>query len=322
VPETPRSTPKISVVIPVYNYAEFLPRALESVLSQQDANLEVVVVDDGSIDTTSNVAQDWVGKYPNSIRYLHQDNQGPGAARNRGAEVSSGDYLLFLDADDGLLPGALSRFRAVIDSHPDIDLIYGGCRSVYRDGSLRERRAPQPSLVKLENFARFVRGKLPCVGGAILIRKRVFDALHYPESIRTSEDYVFFAQAFALYACASFPEPVVSITKHSMSLRHDYDVLNASGMKMIDLLFDPNILPEACFTLRDEVRSRWCLVVSRALYKHGDYRCARQMYEQGIRTYPRHVLLVSYLRKYLKTNAKLVLGKDGRNSRSTATRRN
>src|SRR5215472_561278 len=93
----------ISVIIPAYNHARFLTPAIESVLSQTMEPSEIVVVDDGSTDETSSV----LGTFGRQIRVVRQKNQGVAAARNRGAELATGEYLAFLDADDLWLPRKL-----------------------------------------------------------------------------------------------------------------------------------------------------------------------------------------------------------------------
>src|SRR5215212_9690625 len=95
------SPPLVSVVIPCYNQAHFLSEAIESVLAQTHPNFEIIVVDDGSTDNTSEVA----ARYP-GVRHIRQDNQGLAAARNTGLRESKGTCLVFLDADDRLLPNA------------------------------------------------------------------------------------------------------------------------------------------------------------------------------------------------------------------------
>lgn len=94
---------RVSVIVPAYNYAQFLDTCLQSVLTQPLADLELVVVDDGSTDETAAVA----ARFPR-IQYLYQPNQGLSAARNTGMRASSGEYLLFLDADDLLAPDSLA----------------------------------------------------------------------------------------------------------------------------------------------------------------------------------------------------------------------
>lgn len=97
------SRPAISVVIPAYNAAEFVGRAIESALNQSYPALEILVIDDGSRDDTA----ERVAEYPAPVRLLRQQNGGPGAARNHGARVAGGEWLALLDADDTWLPHKL-----------------------------------------------------------------------------------------------------------------------------------------------------------------------------------------------------------------------
>src|SRR5918993_1194548 len=94
--------PLVSVIIPCYNQAHFLPEAIDSVLNQTYPNYEIIVIDDGSTDDATGVAR----RYDN-VRCIRQDNQGLPASRNIGFQESRGSYLLFLDSDDRLLPNAL-----------------------------------------------------------------------------------------------------------------------------------------------------------------------------------------------------------------------
>ena len=91
--------PKVSVVIPVYNAALYLKKALNSLLNQTYKNIEIVLINDGSTDNSLNVIRSYQKLYHN-IKVVNQKNFGPGVARNRGIEISSGTYLMFLDADD------------------------------------------------------------------------------------------------------------------------------------------------------------------------------------------------------------------------------
>src|ERR671912_965329 len=104
----------VSVVIPCYNQAHFLGEAIESVLSQTYPHFEIVVVDDGSTDNTQEVA----ARYP-GVRYIRQENQGLAGARNAGIRRSNGSYLVFLDADDRLLPEALEVGLEHLNAHPE-----------------------------------------------------------------------------------------------------------------------------------------------------------------------------------------------------------
>lgn len=113
--------PDITVVIPTYQRADTLERAISSVLAQEGPTVEVVVVDDGSTDGTEQLL---AGITDSRVRVLRQENRGRGAARNAGASVARGATLTFLDSDDEMLPSTLAEFARLIDadSHPLVRL--------------------------------------------------------------------------------------------------------------------------------------------------------------------------------------------------------
>ena len=113
-----------SIIIPSYNYARHLPTATASALEQGDDNhdIEVIIVDDGSTDATPEIARSMAGKWGERLRYIRQDNQGLSAARNTGMTAARGDYLLFLDADDLLGAGCVTSQTANLAAHPELDV--------------------------------------------------------------------------------------------------------------------------------------------------------------------------------------------------------
>lgn len=111
--------PFISVVIPLYNKEKSIAQSLKSVLDQTYTNFEIVVVDDGSTDKSVEVVKD-IGD--EKIKLFCKENGGPGSARNYGAQHALADWLVFLDADDELLPNALVTFAEVIEKHSDVDI--------------------------------------------------------------------------------------------------------------------------------------------------------------------------------------------------------
>ena len=120
---------RISIVIPVYNVAAYLPACMESVLGQDLRDAEVLLVDDGSSDGKSGpMCDEYAGKYPEKIRVIHQKNLGLGGARNTGLEAAKGTYLLFLDSDDTLAPEALTVLYRAADREPDAAVFPLGVR--------------------------------------------------------------------------------------------------------------------------------------------------------------------------------------------------
>lgn len=124
--------PQFSIIVPVYNIAEYLPKCIDSVLSQTSQDYELLLVDDGSPDTSGTICDDYASRYPDKIRVIHQPNGGAGAARNQGIRLSQGEYILFLDGDDYWEPNLLADLQTAMKSH-NADLYLFGAK-VEKDG--------------------------------------------------------------------------------------------------------------------------------------------------------------------------------------------
>jgi glycosyltransferase involved in cell wall biosynthesis len=116
------STREISVIIPAYNAATTLPRAVQSVLGQGLPDVEVIIVDDGSSDDPGTALGALMDA--GDIHVIRQENAGPGAARNTGLHRAKGRMIVFLDADDELLEGSMRRRRDVLEENPDVGLVF------------------------------------------------------------------------------------------------------------------------------------------------------------------------------------------------------
>ena len=139
-----RATCPVSVIIPAYNAERFLRRAVESVLGQTTCPQEIIVVDDGSTDGTSDVAR----SFGDRLCCLRQDNAGVATARNRGIGAAEGEWIAFLDADDHWLPCHLEKCWEVIEADPSLRWCCGAYRRVDGDGMdcpTRSRRPREPS---------------------------------------------------------------------------------------------------------------------------------------------------------------------------------
>ena len=127
------NSPLISVVVPVYKVEDFLDRCVESVVRQSYEKLEIILVDDGSPDRCGALCDAWAQKDAR-IRVLHQKNAGLGAARNRGTELATGEYVSFVDSDDYLAPDAIELLLRLLREQ-DADIACGDCRSVTDDAA-------------------------------------------------------------------------------------------------------------------------------------------------------------------------------------------
>lgn len=127
-PQPLRSRPRITVVIPCYNYGHFLAECLASVLDPGQVDVDVVIVDDASPDGSAAVARELAREDPRIRVIEHRTNKGHIATYNEGLAAAEGEYVMLLSADDLLAPGALARSAALLQAHPEVGLVYGFSR--------------------------------------------------------------------------------------------------------------------------------------------------------------------------------------------------
>ena len=162
----------VSIVIPVYNVAEYLPRCLDTLLKQDYVGeMEIILVDDGSTDSSSSICEEFRNTHPRA-RLIRQENKGLSEARNAGIMTASGDWLFFLDSDDWLAPNALSTLLSFAETHTS-DIVIGSFYYAHEDHLLFDDRwfnGKDPFVLDRENamkelilqhyFKNFAWGKL------------------------------------------------------------------------------------------------------------------------------------------------------------------
>jgi glycosyltransferase involved in cell wall biosynthesis len=124
------AAPAVSVILPTYNRARFLPQALASIRAQTFADWELIVVDDGSTDDTGAIIGPLTAGLAQPVRYVRQENQGAYGARNTGLDHARGRYAAFFDSDDTWLPHHLGDCVQALDANHDVDWVYGACQVV------------------------------------------------------------------------------------------------------------------------------------------------------------------------------------------------
>jgi glycosyltransferase involved in cell wall biosynthesis len=129
---------RVSVIIPTFNRAKLVCEAVDSVLAQTFREIEIIVIDDGSTDDTESALR----KYGSRIRYVKQENRGLNAARHRGLEIATGDYVGLLDSDDMWCPFKAALDAALLDANPDAALVFSDFYILKPDGRLEPRGLP------------------------------------------------------------------------------------------------------------------------------------------------------------------------------------
>lgn len=129
-----KNNPLISVIVPVYNTAKYLPRCLDSILAQTYNNLEIIIVDDGSTDNSAKIIKSYAQKDPR-IKSFHQSNSGLSSARNTGIAKSTGAYITFVDSDDSIEPNMLEAMVAAI-LNTSADIAVCSFKEIYPNGKV------------------------------------------------------------------------------------------------------------------------------------------------------------------------------------------
>ena len=222
--------PKVSCIIIVFNGEEFLHEAIESVLAQSFADWELLIVDDGSTDSSCEIAQRFAQSSSGTIRSLsHADgrNHGMSATRNLGLSHANGDYVAFLDADDVWLPNKLAAQVAILDAQPGVGATYGRTLIWYSSGNAKEAdfiyelgvtpdqiyHPPTLLLSQLHNVY-----QSPTTSGCLLRRALVNEVGGFEPAFRGMfEDAVFFSKALLIAPFFVSSEVLFKYRQHSSS---------------------------------------------------------------------------------------------------------
>ena len=175
---------KISIILPVYNGAKYVGRAIDSILVQTYSNFELIIVNDCSTDNTLEVIREYEGKDSRIKVYCNETNQKLPRTLNNGFSHASGKYLTWTSDDNTYHADALEKMVRILDDNPNIDLVYADYSVVDMDGNLlREKKLEEPLEIRYRNI----------IGACFLYRKSLADivGIYDPEAF-LAEDYDFF----------------------------------------------------------------------------------------------------------------------------------
>lgn len=289
---------KISVIIPAYNYADLLPRAVTSVVRQSGDKHELIIVNDGSTDNTADIIEYLKDDLNCNFRYFNKKNGGAASARNVGIKESKGEYLIFLDADDELAPLALQHLEQHIINNPNTRMVIGGHIAINPDGRKREylpAQLPNSPYERVKDY--LTTKKISLSNGACAMHRSVFERGVYPEHFRSVEDIPVFAQVLAHYPCTILQQPIALIYKHDDSLRHQFNYAKGIGLDLVEEVFSSARLGQEFLPLKKDFYSQRCLSLFRSAYLARDNEMAKNYFKKALRSNWRILFKGSYLRK-------------------------
>lgn len=234
------SPPTISVIVPCFNQAAFLPQALDSVRDQTFADWECIVINDGSTDETGSIGRAYADS-DSRYRYVEQENRGLSGARNRGLDLATGRYIQFLDADDLLAPTKFELQLGSLDSVPSPSVAY--CASFqFVDGLPLASAVPFPTLeIRTDNAAAQITRAWQIEGvippHAFLFDARLFRdrSIRFDETLANTEDWECWIRVFQLRPEIRFnAEPLVYYRTHDASMCWDRTAMRRGSLAAIE----------------------------------------------------------------------------------------
>lgn len=236
--------PSVSVIIPCYNADRFVGQAIQSILDQTFQDFEIIVVDDGSTDQTPQIVQNFNDP---RLHYLHQENQGPAAARNTGIAAATGEYIAPLDADDLALPHRLAEELEILEKDPALSVVGSGYTWIDEEGQELPWVAHSwQKYPELNNFRDWL-FDCPVVPSATMFRRSAWqDVDGFDNALIGPEDWNFWMRLSLQGHRMTWHRNVVCLYRHRPdSLSEDAERMTANCAKAIHrIMAHPDFPPE------------------------------------------------------------------------------
>ncbi len=218
---------RVSVVIPCFNHGQYLEEAILSVLRQTYSHYEIIVVDDGSTDDTNMICD----RYREQIRYVRVERVGLSAARNIGVQFSTGDFLVFLDADDILYPNALEINLFYFKEYRWAAFVSGGHDRIDKDGNLLPSKPPVQKIGG--NYGALLQGNYIGMEGTVMYRRALFFAFHFDPKLKACEDYDLNLRIARYFSCVSHTVKIAGYRIHTENMSHNKKMMYEMAINVL-----------------------------------------------------------------------------------------
>jgi glycosyltransferase involved in cell wall biosynthesis len=225
-PAARAANPLVSVIIPCYNGEAYLKEAIESALTQSHQPIEVLVIDDGSTDGSSVIAQ----KFP--VRYIKQQNRGLTASRNRGILESRGSYIVFLDADDRLKPAAIEIGLRALAENPECAMTVGDHLFVSEDGS-HLANSRKECLQKFHYEALLKSNFIEMISSVLFRRSVLEQVAGFDTRLRVAEDYDLYLRIARDYSICCHSEVVAEYRLHKNNVSRNSELMLTTTLRVL-----------------------------------------------------------------------------------------
>ena len=227
MPSSPAATlppALVSIIIPCYNHGKYLPVSINSVLRQTYRHIEIIVVDDGSVDDTAQVTRSYA-----QVKYIWQPNQGPSAARNAGIENSRGEYLLFLDADDWLFEDAVYTNLQYLRKNPEAAFV-SGAYTLFEKGVSDEVIKE----VHEHHYQEFLRRNYIAMLATVMYVRNIIDRFRFDSSLRGCEDYDVYLRISREFPVIHHTKQIAAYVIHSTNSSENIPLMLSGALKALE----------------------------------------------------------------------------------------
>jgi len=276
--------PQVSVVIPAYNRAHCVEKAIDSVLAQTVDRIEIILVDDGSTDNTRDIIAE---KYGDRVRYIFQENQGIPGARNTGINHSRGEYVAFLDSDDSWRPNKLEKQLRLFEEHPEYGMVACRCAKIQcaenpkkpdRPLSYQGRRGKSGWILK-DLFAKnFIRTS------SVIIRKNCFEKVGlFDETLLQTQDYDLWLRMAAAYPVGFINESLTVYLDNARGISTDSLLGRLYRQRALEKAYLKKAVPKKLYRRR---MAQAYNVIGRHYLRRGDRAKGLKYLKQSLRLSP------------------------------------
>ena len=221
-----KSVPLVSFIIPSYNYGRYLKDAVNSVRMQEYPATEIIVVDDGSTDDTQEVLKEIDG-----IKNIYQKNQGLSAALNTGIKNSSGDFLVFLDADDWILPESIKTNAGYLRENNELAFVSGAYERVI----IESRRTTEGyKEVSANHYLQMLKGNYIGMHSTVMYRRWVFDEFLFDVNLRACEDYDLFLNVTRKFPVLHHAQKIAAYRIHTANMSGNSPMMLSTALQVLE----------------------------------------------------------------------------------------
>lgn len=278
------ATPVVSVVVPAYNAEATLLSTLKSVLDQTLTNIEVLVIDDGSVDRTSEIARSLGG----AIRCIVQENSGVSLARNRGIQTARGRYVALLDADDAWHPDKLRKQVSLLDAHPNVMGTYVGVLRVSVEGDIIEH-LPAREFDDLCQSLLLHSSVIPSSPSSLVLRREVFELVGlFDPAFSQCADWDFLIRASLKVRLAPVDEWLVRYRTAVGNMSSDIALLENDTFGVLDKFYSSHD-SGPYVGIKDRVYSNQWLILSGSYLHDGQRWDSARCLVNALRRDPRNL---------------------------------